>query len=151
MKLVPTVSAWFLALVFLFAGIDKAAHFEGFVNALASYAIVPAALASTLAPVVILAELWIGLGLLWPAWRGRAALLGAATLSIFTLALAHNQLYAPGSVCGCWFTFTLAESSGMHMAQNVVLVALALTVWWDRRSVHRLPTIAQPQPQRRPG
>jgi uncharacterized membrane protein YphA (DoxX/SURF4 family) len=129
MKIVPTLSAWFLAAVFLFAGIDKAVHYDGFVNALRSYVVIPAAMAEPLAPAVILVELWIGIGLLAGAWRPRAALAGAAVLGIFTVALAVNQTVAPGSVCGCWFTVTLAKSTGAHVLQNLVLLGLALTVW----------------------
>lgn len=133
MKLVPIVSVLLLAAVFLYAGVDKALHYGGFVNALSSYAVVPAGLAHLLAPVVIVVELWIGLGLLLRAWRPRAALVGAVVLGLFTVALAVNQIYAPGTVCGCWFTFTLAESTAAHVAQNLVLLGLALTVWRQGR------------------
>ncbi|MEE8524037.1 MAG: MauE/DoxX family redox-associated membrane protein [Thermoanaerobaculia bacterium] len=134
MNVVAVISTWFLAAVFLFAGIDKAFHYDGFVNALRSYALIPELLAAPLAPAVILVELWVGLGLLLRSWRQRAALTGAAVLGVFTLALAVNQWVAPGSICGCWFTVTLAQSSGMHIVQNLVLFGLSLTVWWQMRS-----------------
>lgn len=133
MRWISVVSAFFLAAVLLYAGIDKAFHYNGFVDALTSYVLVPAGLAQTLAPAVILAEIWIGLGLLWKPWRGWAALTGAVTLGVFTIALAVNQIYAPGTVCGCWFTVTLGQSSAMHIVSNLVLMGLALTLWWDLR------------------
>ena len=133
MRFVPMVSTFFLAAIFLYAGIDKAFHYDGFVNALASYAVVPAGLAQILAPAVIVAEVWIGLGLLWRPWRAQAALVGAAILGVFTIALAINQVYAPGTDCGCWFTFTLAQGTGMHIVQNLVFLGLALTLWWGER------------------
>lgn len=127
------ISATFLAAIFLFSGIDKTLHYSGFVNALSSYAVVPGSLAATLAPAVILAELWIGAGLLLRPWRQTAAACGAVLLMIFTAALAINQIYAPGAVCGCWFTFTLAESTGAHIAQNLVLSGLSWTLWLQAR------------------
>lgn len=133
MRYVPMASAWFLAALFLFTGSDKVFHYDGFVNALASYAVVPADLAPTLAPAVILIEILIGLGLVFRPWRPTSALVAAVTLGIFTLVLGANQIYAPGTVCGCWFTLTLAKSTGGHVALNLVLLGLALTVWLEGR------------------
>jgi uncharacterized membrane protein YphA (DoxX/SURF4 family) len=134
---ISLLSAVFLAVVFLFAGIDKIFHFGGFVNALASYAVVPAVLARYLAVPVILSELWVGLGLLVPRWRRLAALAAAALLSVFTVALIGNLYFSPGSLCGCWFTITLGRTTHMHVAQNVVLLALAVSVWLDERRSRR--------------
>lgn len=134
MRLLSLVSAWFLTLVFLYAGFDKVVHYDGFVNALGSYALVPSSLAAGLAPVIILLEILVGLGLLLSAWRSRAALVGAVTLAAFTVALVVNLIVAPGSVCGCWFSLTLAQSDGGHIALNLLLVGLALTLWIQGRS-----------------
>jgi uncharacterized membrane protein YphA (DoxX/SURF4 family) len=138
LKQISLLSTVFLAVVFLFAGIDKVFHFGGFVTALASYAVVPAAVARYLALPVILSELWVGVGLLIPRWRPTAALAAALLLAVFTVALAVNLVYSPGSLCGCWFTITLGRSTRLHVLQNVVLLALAVSVWLDYRSVARL-------------
>lgn len=129
MRLLSRVSATFLSIIFLYAGVDKVVHYDGFVNALGSYALVPTSLAAGLAPAVILLEVLVGLGLLFSSWRSRAALLGAATLAVFTVALVVNLIVAPGSVCGCWFSITLAESDGAHIGLNLLLAGLALTLW----------------------
>jgi uncharacterized membrane protein YphA (DoxX/SURF4 family) len=134
LKKISLLSAVFLAVVFLFAGIDKVFHFDGFVNALASYAVVPTAVARYLALPVILSELWVGAGLLVPRWRRTAALAAAVLLAIFTVALISNLYFSPGSICGCWFTITLGRTTRMHVAQNVVLLALAVSVWLDTRA-----------------
>jgi uncharacterized membrane protein YphA (DoxX/SURF4 family) len=135
LKQIALLSAVFLAVVFLFAGIDKVFHYDGFVNALASYAVVPTAVARFLALPVIFCELWVAVGLLVSPWRRRAALSAAVLLAIFTVALAVNLYVSPGSVCGCWFTITLGRSTRLHVLQNVVLLALAVSVWFDSRSV----------------
>jgi uncharacterized membrane protein YphA (DoxX/SURF4 family) len=134
LKKISFLSAVFLAVVFLFAGIDKIFHFDGFVNALASYAVVPMAVARYLALPVILSELWVGVGLLVPRWRRTAALAAAMLLAVFTVALISNLYFSPGSICGCWFTITLGRTTRMHVAQNVVLLALAVSVWLDTRA-----------------
>ncbi len=134
MRLISFASSAFLALVFLYAGLDKAAHYDGFVNAIGSYSLVPDWMAPGLAPVVICLEVVIGLGLLLPARRFQAALAGALTLAAFTAALAVNLIVAPGSVCGCWFSITLAQSDEAHIALNLILAVLALTLWWEGRN-----------------
>ncbi|MBW8875756.1 MAG: DoxX family membrane protein [Acidobacteria bacterium] len=138
MKHVSLLSAVFLAVVFVFAGSDKIFHFDGFVNALSSYAVVPAAVARYLALPVVLSELWVGLGLLIPRWRRTAALAAAVLLAVFTVALIGNLYFSPGSICGCWFTLTLGRSTRLHVLQNVVLLALAVSVWLDDRAMPRL-------------
>ncbi|HEX3551807.1 MAG TPA: MauE/DoxX family redox-associated membrane protein [Thermoanaerobaculia bacterium] len=138
MKHISILSAVFLALIFVFAGIDKIFHFDGFVNALASYAVVPTAVARYLALPVVLSELWVGASLLIPRWRRTAALAGAVLLAIFTVALIGNLYFSPGSICGCWFTLTLGRSTRLHVLQNVVLLALAVSVWLDYRAVPKL-------------
>ncbi|HEX4960533.1 MAG TPA: MauE/DoxX family redox-associated membrane protein [Thermoanaerobaculia bacterium] len=137
MKHVSLLSAIFLAVVFVFAGIDKIFHFDGFVNALASYAVVPAAVARYLALPVVLSELWVGVGLLVPRWRRTASLAAAVLLAVFTAALIGNLYFSPGSICGCWFTITLGRSTHLHVVQNLVLLALALSVWLDYRAAAR--------------
>jgi uncharacterized membrane protein YphA (DoxX/SURF4 family) len=132
MKIVDKLSIGSLALVFLFAGVDKIAHYDGFVNALRNYVLVPRGTAPWFASPLIALELVIGLGLLVPAWRRSAALTAAATLLLFTAALSINHLYGGRGICGCWFTITLAKSSGSHIAQNLVLLVMALLIVFDK-------------------
>ena len=133
MRWIALASTLFLSLVFLYAGIDKAVHYDGFINALGSYAVVPSSLAPGLAPAVILLEILLALGLLLPSKRAAAALAGALMLGAFTVALVVNLIFAPGSVCGCWFSITLAESDGGHIFLNLILMGLALTLWAQGR------------------
>jgi uncharacterized membrane protein len=137
------LSAGLLALVFLFAGIDKAFHFEGFVKALATYAVVPDAAARYVAVPILLSEIWVGAGLLIKPWRRMAAAAGAALLALFTAALTIHGGAAAESVCGCWFTVTLGTSTRLHVLQDLVLLALALSVWWDAPAIGRPPLRVQ--------
>lgn len=132
MKHVDLAIVLLLAAIFLFSGIDKIVHYQGFINALMDYVLVPRGTSSTLAPVVIAVELCIGIGLLLRPWRRQAALVAAGTLAVFTTALVFNYLYGGRGICGCWFTITLAKSSEMHVLQNLLLLGLALSVGWER-------------------
>jgi uncharacterized membrane protein YphA (DoxX/SURF4 family) len=147
MKYVRALSVWFLAALFLYAAIDKAFHYGGFVKALGGYVLVPDGLEQYLALPVILCELLIGIGLLFKPWRPPAALLATCLLAVFTIALAVNQRYAPGVECGCWFTVTLGRATASHILQNLILLGLAASIWLDERRGGDLPT-AEPIPGR---
>lgn len=129
-KLLTWISCWFLAAVFLYAGLDKMFHYNGFVRALSSYVVVPEGLGQYLAMLVILLELAAGAALLRRQWRRSAALLAASLLAVFTVALAVNYWVKPEAICGCWFTITLSSGKGQHMLQNIVLCGLALSVYF---------------------
>ena len=131
---VDRLSRWLLTAVFVSSAIDKLFHYGGFVTALASSVLVPAIAAPYLALPVILLELSIGAGLVSRRWR-RAASFGACTLlAVFVATLTANALFAPpGTPCGCWFTLTLGESNRLHIALDVVLLALAASVAFTAR------------------
>ena len=129
MKPLDRLIVFFLAAIFLYAGIDKLFHYDGFVKALRNYVLLRPGMAPYFATPVILLELFIGGALLTRSWRRPAALSAAGLLVIFTVALVINHLFGDNSVCGCWFTITLAQSSEAHIAQNLILAGLALLVW----------------------
>ena len=139
-----------LALIFVFSSVDKVFHYQGFVNALSDYVLVPRGAAPLLAVPVIVVELMIGLGLLVRPWRQAAALTAAVTLALFTAAIGFNQAYGERGICGCWFTITLAKSTSMHLAQNLLLTALAVNLWWEERNRRRAAT-PEPSLHPRPG
>ncbi|HWN42820.1 MAG TPA: MauE/DoxX family redox-associated membrane protein [Thermoanaerobaculia bacterium] len=143
MKTVRAISLVFLAALFLYAGVDKLFHYDGFVKALGGYVLVPEGLERHLALPVILAEILVGAGLLLKPWRAPASLLAAILLFVFTVALAVNQRYAPGVECGCWFTVTLGKATSSHILQNVLLLGLALSIWLDERGGEKLSPVAE--------
>lgn len=135
MKRIDLLVIGFLALIFLFSAVDKAAHYDGFVNALSSYALVPPGWSAILAPSVIAVEFAIATGLLLPGWRKPAALLAGLLLLVFTVALTFNRVYGIRDICGCWFTLTLAKGQGAHIAYNLVLAGLAFLQLSGRKPV----------------
>ena len=121
----------FLSAIFLFSSLDKVFHYEGFINALRNYILVPAGTAEYFALPVIGVELLIGVGLLLRAWRRPAAYVAAGLLGIFTVAVALNGIYGDRGICGCWFTITLAQSTSIHLIQNLLMAGLALVIAWE--------------------
>ena len=134
MRLVDRGIVLLLAAVFLFSGADKVVHYQGFVNALRDFVVVPRGWAATLAPAVVLVELLVGAALLLRPWRRPALATAAAVLAVFTAVLLVNRMLGGRGICGCWFTLTLAKSTPLHVAQNLMLMGLALSVWWSERS-----------------
>lgn len=124
----------FLVLVFAFAGLDKIAHLEGFVNALNGYVILPFPVGSILAPFIISAELAIAVGLVVRRWRQTAALQAAGLMTLLTFALAANRLRGVDKICGCWFSINTAPGN-FHFLLNGILIALCLMVWFSERSM----------------
>jgi uncharacterized membrane protein YphA (DoxX/SURF4 family) len=132
-SLVRPFSLALLAALFLYAGIDKALHYGGFIKALGNYVLVPDGYERHLALPLILIEILAGCGLLIGSWRSPAALLSTGLLTVFTVALVVNHHYAPGVECGCWFTITLGRATTTHVLQNIVLLGLAFSIWLDER------------------
>ena len=118
----------FLVLVFGYAGLDKLAHFSGFVTAIDSYRFFPIPLGWLVAPFVIAAELTVAVGLMEARWRRAAALQAAILVLAFSLALALNEALGGEKVCGCWFSLNLAPGH-LHLALNGLLFLLSLAIW----------------------
>ena len=121
-----------LVALFTFAAIDKVIHFDGFVNAVHSYAILPTQLERSAAIFFIMAEFVIAFGLITKRWRRPACLAAVFLLGLFT---AVYLVVNPEGVCGCWFTLTLNSGGYFHILQNVVFIGLAVLTWLDAKSL----------------
>ena len=149
MKLLDRLILFFLAAVFLFSGVDKVFHLDGFENALRSYVVVPHGTARYLAVPLIASELLVGLGLLIRPWRRKAAASAVVLLVLFTAALALNRLLGGRQICGCWFTITLAKGTASHILQNLIMAGLAASQWWTPKPA-AAPDEACPSPRPEP-
>lgn len=121
-----------LIALFSFAAIDKVIHFQGFVNAVQSYHLLPASLVRPAAIFFIMAEFAIAFGLLTKRWRRPACLAAVLLLGLFT---AVYLVVNPAGVCGCWFTLTLSSGGYFHILQNLIFMGLAILAWMDSRSL----------------
>lgn len=131
MKYLSSISGYLLAIVLIGAGLDQIAHYRGFVTALDSMLLIPDGMHIFLAIPLILSEIWVGVGLVLPIWRATAAAAASGLLLISTIALMVNYYFAPGAICGIYFSITLGNTTGFQFLQNIVFLGLALSVWHD--------------------
>ncbi len=134
-KWIPKLPVFFVAIVFVLAGIDKLFHYSGFVTALGSYALLPQSFAPFVAMPLIGVEILVGLAIFSSRLRASALLAAATLLATFTVALTVNLFVLPGSICGCWFTVTLGTATEAHIAQNLFMLGLTLIGWWEEKEL----------------
>jgi len=118
----------FLAAMLVFSGIDKLVHYQGFINAINDYRILPLPMGPFLAPLIISAELAIALGLCRSSWRRAAGLHSAVLLLIFTLGWTANWTLGSRGICGCWFSINMVDDEA-HLVLNLILIVLSIFVW----------------------
>ncbi|MBU8539302.1 MauE/DoxX family redox-associated membrane protein [Falsiroseomonas tokyonensis] len=121
--------AWFLAAVFLAAGLAKLVDLPGFTAILDTYRLLPAPLLWPLAVAVVLVEWAIALGLVLPTRRRAAAL--AAGLLLLGCGTAVGTVLLRGLElvnCGRFGVFLARPPDGMTLLQDMALLGLALFV-----------------------
>jgi hypothetical protein len=118
-----------LALVFLQAGVSKLLARDEFEGIVANYRVLPPTLVAPFAALLPYAELGAGLGLLWDVTRSTAALLAAAMLLLFALAMAVNLARGRRDIdCGCFKSALKQTISGWLIGRNVVLATAAVAL-----------------------
>ena len=120
----------FVALFFL-SGVDKLTHLAGFYLAVRHYAMVPQAAAPTITYFIPLLELWAAVGLSFHGLRRIAVIAAISMLLTFTAALGINYLLGISAPCGCMLSITLNDATAPHIAFDLLLVFLCLTLWSD--------------------
>lgn len=118
-----------LAAVFLATGLGKLLDLGGFAAVLGEYRLFPAAMLLPLATLVTLAELGIGLGLLFAATRrpaaAGAALLAAGNAAVLWLTWMRGIRLEN---CGCFGVFFARPLTAFTPLEDVALLVLALVV-----------------------
>jgi hypothetical protein len=130
------------ALLFASAALHKLRHLPHFTEVLRAYRVLPEG-AVRLAPLVPLAELAVAAGLFPPAARFGAALVGAALLVGYAVAIAVNLGRDRRDLaCGCGGPDDARPIAPWMVARNLMLaVALTMTLLpWKTRPL--LPTDA---------
>jgi uncharacterized membrane protein YphA (DoxX/SURF4 family) len=108
--------------VLVAAAVDKALHYEGFLQALRSYPFAPVWVATYVGLPIILIEIVCGIGLWIPRYSRSAAWTSALLLTLFSLVLwTRLPTEAP---CGCWFSITIGSTT-RHLALDLMLVVLS--------------------------
>lgn len=124
------VAAWLALLAtFALALPGKLRDLEAFAATVRNYRLLPSWASTPVALAVIVGEILVALGLLWPATRAAAAVLAAFMLALFALAVALNLARGRRSIdCGCFRSLVRERLSWGHVARNGLLVAAAALV-----------------------
>jgi len=123
------IARFFIAVVFLRAGLAKLASRGLFRLAIANYDLVPARLTGATAVAVPAAEVGAGLLLLLGVLPGITAAVLAALLACFCLAIAVNLARGRVFDCGCGPTGAAPQTiSWRHVGVNLVLAGFAVAI-----------------------
>jgi uncharacterized membrane protein YphA (DoxX/SURF4 family) len=118
----------------VWAGATKIFGAAHFVDTVAAYDILPRLLITPVAVILPWLELFVGLGLLLGLWTRSNALLAVLLLSTFGLALIINLYRDVDISCGCFGVDPSRGSLNTALAQDSLLLALALMVLLSRHT-----------------
>lgn len=144
LRLLTWVAQWLLAATFLFSGFAKALDPMGMEHKLEAYCaawglpIMAGSLYLDVAAILLaLVEFSLGIYLLLGI-RQRLASIGTLLFMVFmTLVTVYIYLYNPVTDCGC-FGDALILTNGQTLAKNIVLLACALLLVWQRKRSLRI-------------
>ena len=130
-----------LACVMIWAAVPKLLDPSDFAAAIQNYRLLPPQAARWLAALLPAFELFAGLGLLLSRFRRGAALVSAAMLTAFAIAMAQARVRGIDLRCGCFGAafegevswLTVARSAGLAIA--AAWVALPLRLQTQRNKV----------------
>jgi len=126
MNVVATAARVLLGGLFLWASATKVPDMGAFAESVANYRIVPAALVSATAAMVVGVEIAASVALLANLWARAAALVLAGLLAVFTVGLASALARGIDLACGCFGGS--APATWWTVLRDLVLLALALAV-----------------------
>jgi uncharacterized membrane protein YphA (DoxX/SURF4 family) len=122
------VIRFYLAIVFIRAGLTKLADLAEFRLAVTNYKILPASLANMAAVAVPVAEVTAGLLLLLGVLPGIVAAILALLLVCFSAAIGVNLARGRVFDCGCGGSSAPQLISWRHVVVNLMLAALAVLI-----------------------
>lgn len=131
----------FLALVFATAALSKLGHAEEFYGVVRNFRILPDGLSRLTALVLPVVELAVAAGLLIRATAVPAAIVGAALLTVFGMAIGINVLRGRTSIdCGCFRNGLKQQVGWALVVRNAAMAGAALIV------AALLPATTRPMP-----
>ncbi|GHT20837.1 hypothetical protein AGMMS4957_08760 [Bacteroidia bacterium] len=113
--------------VFLISGIAKALSASSFASLIAQYGFESL---QFLAPLIVLAEVALGLFLVFQIGLKHTALISTLLVAGFTLVFAYGLIFNGIEDCGCFGKITVLNTSPVFtFIRNAVLIYLLLAVW----------------------
>ncbi len=122
------VLRWVVAAVFLFAAIDKVLDPTSFATDIDNYRMVPDALIGPMAVALPLVEVLVGLALVTGVHARGAAVVAAAMLVAFAVAMIQAIARGIDLDCGCFGTVIETQVSWLTVARNVALTIACAVV-----------------------
>lgn len=132
-----------VAVVFLWAGINKIMNYKLFVQALAIYESTLGfpfrSLTVYIGPFVILSEIWIGIGLLVPAWRKLGAMSGSILLVFLGGIVTLTYLKGAVLPCGCFLPFGSQQPGLFHIIQDLLMFLVLIWISHSKSEQYTAP------------
>jgi len=114
-------------IVFLVSGIAKAIDISTFSNVIAQYGFENL---QFIAPLIVIAEVLIGLLLVFQVRQRWSALAGALLIVVFTVAYAYGILFHNVKDCGCFGNIKALNTSPVFsFLRDAILLYLLIAVW----------------------
>ena len=126
------------SIIFLLSGIGKALSVSDFSDLIIRYGFAPF---HFLAPAIVIAEILVGLLLLFQIWQKKVSFLSLVAVFIFTIVYLYGYLQHDIKDCGCFgsISFLTLPPLGIFI-RNAILLYLLFDVW--RNSKDKVKTKA---------
>jgi len=143
--LIPLACCAILAVVFAFAAVPKLIDPGSFAADLENYRVLPEHLVGHAALYLPALELAVAVALLLPNYRQGAAVLAAAMLLVFAVAMAQARVRGIDLSCGCFGAAFESKVSWWTVARSVLLAAIAaIPIFWPAGQPTRLVGTSNP-------
>jgi uncharacterized membrane protein YphA (DoxX/SURF4 family) len=126
MRAVTFIVRVLIGALFVVAGATKVGHFSDLASAIAGFRILPQPVVAPLAVLLPFFEIGVGLYLVAGLYTRVAALLGAASLIIYSAAIASAVIRHIPASCGCFGPQDTATADWPHVAADLALAAVCV-------------------------
>ena len=117
-----------LAIVFIYASIDKIIHPQPFAQAVFNHQVLPEALINIIAIVLPWMEFILGISLLFNVWMHGASTLTAGLMLIFFSTITFNLLRGLDVGCGCFSSSTEESMDSLTFIRDMIFLCLSLSL-----------------------
>lgn len=125
-KIIYHVVRLVLAIVFIYASVDKIMHPRDFAQAVFNYQVLPGEMINIAAIVLPWLELILGTCLLFNVWMYGASSLTAILLFIFMVAITFNFMRGLDVGCGCFSTRSEESMNTLTLIRDLVFLCLSV-------------------------
>lgn len=116
--------------LFVFAGVAKIGHFDDLAAAIAGFRILPEAIIAPLAVLLPFFEAGLGVYLILGLFTRTAAIVAAAQLGLYSIAIASAVVRHIPANCGCFGPQDQATADWPHVVIDLALAAVCALVAW---------------------